>query len=199
MGRNKSASVSMGCGASGPVKKTSKQIAEMSGRMWKQMDADRSGSLTKAELQAYFDNDQEVIDRLIKEVEVDGDGVITDKEWKSYWQKQIQKSAAENQDVDAWITRIETEITERKQRGRVAKEKKDEAKKEWKKKLALGKGLGLDANQDGSITKDELRNYLKQQNGGECSDELLEETYKTLDRDADGNLTVADVTGGSEQ
>lgn len=183
----------MGCGASsGP--KTAEQIAQMAGKMWKQMDQDKSGHLTKDEIDTFFDHDAEVSEKLLKEVNTDGDGYVTEQEWKSYWVRLAQQQKAGDDSTEQWINKVDEKIAERKKKGKAKAEAKKKEKKEFRKKLALGKDLGLDANQDGQITKDELRAYLIKKNG-ECSDELLESTYVTLDKDADGNLTVADIQG----
>jgi len=110
----------------------------------------------------------------------------------------MQKQKAGDEDTDAWINKIDEKIQERARKGKQRIEQKAKDKKEFRKKLALGKDLGLDANQDGQITKEELKAYLTKKNG-ECSDELLESTWKTLDKDADGNLTVEDIKGSAEQ
>jgi len=158
--------------------------------LWKQMDDDKSGCLTKAELLSYFENDEEVSKRLISEVDTNESGEVTDAEWKNYWLSQAMKG--EDAGTEAWINTIADKIDERKRKKKKEAEQNKKDKKEFKKKLALGKDLGLDANQDGQITKAELKAYLMKQNGGEVSDQQVEDAYKTLDRDADGNLTVDD-------
>ena len=77
--------VRMGCGAS-TGKKTPQEIVMMAGKMWKQMDSDKSSHITKEarspptspwgslnhamllrqELTRYFDSDEVVCERLIK-------------------------------------------------------------------------------------------------------------------------------------
>jgi len=128
--------------------------------------------------------------RYSQEVDTNESGEVTDAEWKNYWLSQAMKG--EDAGTEAWINTIADKIDERKRKKKKEAEQNKKDKKEFKKKLALGKDLGLDANQDGQITKAELKAYLMKQNGGEVSDQQVEDAYKTLDRDADGNLTVDD-------
>merc|ERR1712146_384126 len=85
----------MGCGASSINSSDPRVIAQKAGAIWKRIDTDKSGHLTKAELLDIFDNDEEISQRLISQIDVGEDGDITETEWKSYWQKQVQKPDAD--------------------------------------------------------------------------------------------------------
>ena len=115
----------------------------------------------------------------------------------------------EDAGTEAWINTIADKIDERKRKKKKEAEQNKKDKKEFKKKLALGKDLGLgaqhsiitlplatldliwnsalwlnlwclsDANQDGQITKAELKAYLMKQNGGEVSDQVNHPCFHT--------------------
>merc|ERR1712146_775343 len=173
----------MGCGASSINSSDPRVIAQKAGAIWKRIDTDKSGHLTKAELLDIFDNDEEISQRLISQIDVGEDGDITETEWKSYWQKQVQKPDA---DAGLWIDAVDKKCK--------AKKKAAQKEKKEKKRKRLTE-MGIDRDKDGVITKEELRAALEKKHGKALDDQLVDDMYATLDKDKDGKLTMEDMGG----
>jgi len=181
----------MGCGSS--VETDPKQTMAMATRLWKEIEENRSGHLTKEELSAYFVDDSDIAKRLITAIDVDSDGFVTQNEWKTYWIR-VASHAEANSTTDMDLKKIEAQIKAKKAERKASRRNSTSEEKKTKRKRLTE--IGIDRNKDGMVTEAELRTALEKKNGGPVDDKLVRDMMATLDSNKDGNLTMQDLSEG---
>merc|ERR1719201_2988615 len=111
----------MGCGSSVQVEATEggfskeqkAQITRTAARIWKSVDRDKSGHLTKEEIRTFFNNDEELVGKMLKDIDVDGEGCVSEIEWRNYWLVIAMKSN-DVSDYKKWEEKMENYMASKK-------------------------------------------------------------------------------------